>query len=38
MADKKILKEVEAYVEKYYIPDNDDIKLDKEMRTVFLSA
>lgn len=35
MADKKILKEVEAYVEKYYIPDNDDIKLDKEMRTVF---
>ena len=35
MADKKILKEVEAYVEKYYVPDNDDIKLDKEMRTVF---
>jgi hypothetical protein len=35
LADKKILKEVEAYVEKYYIPDNDDIKLDKEMRTVF---
>ena len=35
MADKKRIDEVEAYIAKYYVPDNDDIKLDKEMRTIF---
>lgn len=35
MADKKRIDEVGAYIEKYYVPDNDDIKLDKEMRTIF---
>ena len=33
MADKKRIDEVGAYIEKFYVPDNDDIKLDKEMRT-----
>ena len=35
MADKKRIDEVGAYIAKYYVPDNDDIKLDKEMRTIF---
>ena len=35
MADKKRIDEVGAYIEKYYVPDNDDIKLDKEMHTIF---
>ena len=33
IADKKRIDEVGAYIEKFYVPDNDDIKLDKEMRT-----
>lgn len=35
MADKKRIDEVGAYIAKYYVPDNGDIKLDKEMRTIF---
>lgn len=35
MADKKRIDEVGAYIAKYYVLDNDDIKLDKEMRTIF---
>lgn len=35
MAGKKRIDEVGAYIAKYYVPDNDDIKLDKEMRTIF---
>ena len=35
MTDKKRIDEVGAYIEKFYVPDNDDIKLDKEMRTIF---
>ena len=35
MADKKRIDEVGTYIAKYYVPDNDDIKLDKEMRTIF---
>lgn len=35
MADKKRIDEVGKYIAKYYVPDNDDIKLDKEMRTIF---
>lgn len=34
MADKKRIDEVGAYIEKYYVPDNDDIKLDKEMQII----
>lgn len=35
MTDKNRIDEVGAYIEKFYVPDNDDIKLDKEMRTIF---
>ena len=35
MAGKKRIDEVGAYIARYYVPDNDDIKLDKEMRTIF---
>lgn len=35
MTDKKRIDEVGAYIEKFYVPDNDDIKLDEEMRTIF---
>lgn len=34
MAEKKRIDEVGAYIEKYYVPDNDDIKLDKEMQII----
>ena len=34
MADKKRIDEVGAYIAKYYVPDNDDIKLDKEMQII----
>ena len=30
MTDKKRMDEVGAYIEKYYVPDHDDIKPDKE--------
>ncbi len=35
MVDKKRMEEVETYIKKYYVPNNDDIKLDKEMCTIF---
>ena len=35
MADKKRMDEVGAYIEKYYVPDHDDIKPDKEIHTIF---
>ena len=36
MADQNRLKEVEKYIEKYYIPGNDDIHLeDKEVKSFF---
>ena len=34
MADKKRIDEVGVYITKYYVPDNDDIKLDKEMQII----
>lgn len=34
MADKKRIDEVGAYIAKYYVSDNDDIKLDKEMQII----
>ena len=34
MADKKRIDEVGVYIAKYYVPDNDDIKLDKEMQII----
>ena len=35
MVDKKRMEELETYIKKYYVPNNDDIKLDKEMCTIF---
>lgn len=35
MADKKLLEEVGKYIEEYYQPGADDIKLDKEMWSIF---
>ena len=35
MTGKKRMDEVGAYIEKYYVPDHDDIKPDKEIHTIF---
>lgn len=35
MADQKLIDEVGRYIDKYYKPENDDIKLDREMLSVF---
>lgn len=35
MADQKLIDEVGKYIDKYYEPAKDDIKLDKEMLLIF---
>lgn len=35
MADQKLIDEVRKYIDKYYKPVKDDIKMDKEMQTIF---
>lgn len=35
MADQKLIDEVGKYIDKYYEPVKDDIKLDKEMLSIF---
>ena len=35
MADQKLIEEVGKYIDKYYEPAKDDIKMDKEMLSVF---
>ena len=35
MADKKLIDEVGRYIDKYYEPVKDDIKMDKEMLSIF---
>lgn len=35
MADQKLIDEVGKYIDKYYKPTKDDIKLDKEMLSMF---
>lgn len=35
MADKKLIEEVGKYIDKYYEPGTDDIKMDKEMKSIF---
>ena len=35
MADKKLIDEVGKYIDKYYEPVKDDIKMDKEMNSIF---
>lgn len=36
MADKKLIDEVGKYIDKYYEPVKDDIKMDKEMRSILI--
>ena len=35
MANKELLEDVGKYIDKYYVPGTDDIKLDKEMKSIF---
>ena len=35
MANEKLIEEVGKYIDKYYEPENDDIKLDREMKSIF---
>ena len=35
MADQKLIDEVGKYIDKYYKPEKDDIKMDKEMLSIF---
>ena len=35
MADQKLIDEVGKYIDKYYEPMKDDIKVDKEMLSIF---
>ena len=35
MADQKLINEVGKYIDKYYEPVKDDIKMDKEMKSIF---
>lgn len=35
MADQKLIDEVGKYIDKYYEPMKDDIKMDKEMKSIF---
>ena len=36
MADKKLIDEVGKYIDKYYEPVKDDIKMDKEMKSILI--
>ncbi len=35
MADQKLISDVGKYIDKYYVPGNDDIIMDKEMESIF---
>ncbi len=35
MASKELIEEVGKYIDKYYEPGTDDIKMDKEMKSIF---
>ena len=35
MANKDLIEEVRKYIDKYYLPANDDIKIDRAMKSVF---
>lgn len=35
MANENLIEEVGKYIDKYYEPENDDIKIDKEMQSIF---
>ena len=33
--NQELLKDIERYIDKYYVPENDDIRMDKEMKSIF---
>lgn len=35
MANKELINSVGKYIEKYYVPERDDIRMDKEMQSIF---
>ena len=35
MADQKLISEIGKYIDRYYEPVKDDIKMDKEMKSIF---
>ena len=35
MSNKELVDAVGKYIDKYYVPGTDDIKLDKEMKSIF---
>ena len=35
MPKSELIESVGKYIDKYYIPDNDDIRIDKEMKSIF---
>ena len=35
MANKELIEEVGKYIEKYYEPGTDDIKMDEEMKSIY---
>lgn len=35
MASKELIEKVGKYIDKYYEPKNDDVKMDKEMQSIF---
>ena len=35
MASKELIDEVGKYIDKYYEPGTDDIKMDEEMKSIF---
>ena len=35
MSNSELMKTVGEYIDKYYIPENDDIRIDKEMKSIF---
>ena len=35
MANKELITSVGKYIEKYYVPERDDIKMDKEIQSIF---
>ena len=35
MANKELIEDIRKYIDKYYLPANDDIKIDREMKSIF---
>ena len=35
MANKELITSVGKYIEKYYVPERDDIRMDKEIQSIF---